>query len=240
MENIDIENIDIPIEEDNINLKSSIYYNSNTPSKAPWVINCAGLLDHRGSPFVQMYTERFVNAGYYVLSYDYRAHGETKKQTRGPWLKHIFKIFNDISDVINWVFENQSHRLLEDDIALFGRSLGAALILTQGYINKHAKKLIALCARYDYAQIKNIEFPEDVIKHISPRYYLKKDPSNYDRIMIAHCEDDPRIPFEHFLKIKEHLGFENENAIKYETGGHSFRGHRDELFEKVIEFLNRK
>ena len=58
--------------------------------------------------------------------------------------------------------------------------------------------------------------------------------------MIAHCEDDPRIPYEHFLKIREHLGFENENAINYETGGHSFKGHRDELFEKVIKFFNKK
>jgi predicted alpha/beta-fold hydrolase len=237
MENMLIENIDIPIEEDNINLKSSIYYTSETPSKSPWIINCAGLYDHRESPFVQIYTKKFVNAGYYVLSYDYRAHGETKKQTRGPWLKHIFKIFSDINIVISWIIDNQSQRLLEDKIVLFGRSLGAAMILTQGYTNQYAKKLIALCARYDYAQIKNIEFPQDVIEHISPKYYLKQDPANLNRILIAHCKDDPRIPFDHFREIKSHLGFDNHNAIEYDTGGHSFKGNREDLFHRVLDFI---
>ncbi|TFG08573.1 MAG: hypothetical protein EU539_02040 [Promethearchaeota archaeon] len=237
MENVQIENVDIPVEKAGINLKSSIYFNSNTPSRAPWIINCAGLYDNRNSPFVQIFTEKFVNAGFYVLSYDYRAHGETKKQTRGTWLKHIFEIFNDINEVINWIIDNEMPRMLDNKLALFGRSLGAAIILTQGYINKNAKKLIALCARYDYANIKNIEFPEDVIKHISPKYYLNKNPSNKKRILIAHCKDDPRIPFEHFLDLKEQLGFDNNNAIEYETGGHSFKSHREDVFQRTLDFL---
>ncbi|MFX0070323.1 MAG: alpha/beta hydrolase family protein [Candidatus Hermodarchaeota archaeon] len=237
MEDIQIENIDIPIQSDNIDLKGSIFYTSDVPDKAPFIINCPGLYDHRFSPFVQIFTEKFTKSGYYVLSYDYRAHGETKKQTRGSWLKHIFKIFSDIHVVIDWILNNESDRLLEDKIALFGRSLGAAMILTQGYENKHAKKLIGLCARYSYAQIKNIEFPQDVIEYISPKYYLKQDPANLNRILIAHCKDDPRIPFDHFREIKAHLGFDNHNAIEYDTGGHSFKGNREELFQRVLDFL---
>ncbi|MFW9937603.1 MAG: hypothetical protein ACFFD5_08130, partial [Candidatus Thorarchaeota archaeon] len=79
MENIIIENIDIPVKSDNINLKGSIYYTHQTPAKAPFLINLAGLLDYRDSYFVKYYSEKFAQAGFYVLSYDYRAHGETKK-----------------------------------------------------------------------------------------------------------------------------------------------------------------
>ena len=75
-----IQNIDIPIVSDNITLKGSIYSTSNTPLKAPWIIILSGFLAHRGSKFVKAFSERFVGAGYYVLAYDYRGHGETAKE----------------------------------------------------------------------------------------------------------------------------------------------------------------
>jgi esterase/lipase len=238
MQNILTENIDIPVKEDNINLKASIYNTSNTPAKAPWIINLAGLLDHRESYFVKFYTEKFVFAGYYVLSYDYRAHGETKKQTGSRWDKMVTKIFEDIHVVIDWILETQSHRILDQKIFLFGRSIGGAIILTHGFIEQRAKKIISLCTRYDYSTT-GVNFPEDIIKKISPKYFLKKNPSNNDRILIAHCRDDERIPFENLEQIQEHLGLPPENVIIYDSGGHSFKGHRDELFEKVIEFLKK-
>ncbi len=236
MEAIQKEDHDIPIPEDNIQLKSSIYYTSTTPSKTPFIINMAGLLDHRESYFVKYYTEKFVDAGYHVLAYDYRAHGETKKQTGSRWDKMVTKIFSDIHVVIDWLLETQKYRLLEDKIALFGRSLGGAIILTEGFIDERIKKLIALCTRYDY-HTTQVKFAEEVIEKISPKYFIKNKPENNKRIFIAHCKDDPRIPYSNFVQIKEHLGLNDENAITFETGGHSFKGHRDELFEKVLEFL---
>ncbi|MBD3256244.1 MAG: hypothetical protein GF383_14190 [Candidatus Lokiarchaeota archaeon] len=236
MENIQEEKIEIPIEEDNINLKASIYHSQNTPLNAPLLINCPGLLDNRESYFVNYYTEKFAYAGYYVLAYDYRAHGETAKQTGKNWLKQIYEIFSDLKHVITWSVNNLSDRIFDNKIALFGRSIGAAIILTQGFIDERAQKLIALCARYDYHKI-GIKFPEDVIKFISPKYYLKDIPSNNSRILIAHCKDDPRIPFENFSEIKKHLGLKASNAIEYETGGHSFKGHRDDIFQISLDFL---
>jgi esterase/lipase len=230
------EKVDIPILPDNVILKGSIYYSENAPHQAPWIINCPGLLDHRESYFVQFYSEKFANFGYYVLSYDYRAHGETAQQTGKNWLKQVYEIFSDIHHVITWIIEKQSHRLLGEKIALFGRSIGGAMILTHGYIDQRAKKLIALCARYDYSKI-NIKFPEDIIKKISPKYFLNKQAVDDNRILIAHCKDDERIPFENFQAIKEHLGLNDEKAIAYETGGHSFKEHREDLFLKSIAFL---
>jgi len=63
LDNVLIENIDIPIESDNINLKGSIYYSSNTP-KAPWIIVLGGILYHRESKFIKYYSENFAKSGY--------------------------------------------------------------------------------------------------------------------------------------------------------------------------------
>jgi len=238
MNNIKIENIDIPIKDENLFLKGSIYSSSNTPKKAPFIINLAGLLDHRESYFVKYFSEKFVNAGFYVLSYDYRAHGETKKQTGSRWDKMAVQIFSDIQIVIDWVLTHQSFRLLEQKIILFGRSLGGAIILTQGFLNKKVKGLISLCTRYDYHTTR-IKFQEEIVKKISPKYFLQDDQSNNRRILLAHCKDDNRIPFSNLSQIKKHLNLNAENVIQYEVGGHSFKGHREDIFNTSLKFIKK-
>ena len=241
MEGIIIEDVSIPVDDNKIFLEGSIYYTNDTPEKAPWIINLAGFMDHRESKFVKIFTEKFSNAGYYVLSYDYRAHGEKAKQTGKNALKWIDKIFLDLPEVISWVLDVQKDRILDEKIALFGRSFGGAIILTQGFIDKRVKVLIALCTRYDYATLERsgAKPSEDLIKLMSPKYFLKKDSSNNDRILIAHCKDDDRIPFYHLNLIKEKLGLNDENTIVYETGGHSFKGNRENIFREALNFLKR-
>ena len=236
MDDIIVENLDIPIVEDNITLKASIYYSPDTEEQAPIIINLAGLLDHRESYFVEFFSKKFVQEGYYVLSYDYRAHGETKKQTGSRWDKMVVKIFSDIHIVIDWVLSNQSGRLLNNQIFLFGRSMGGAIILTNGFGDNRIQKLIALCTRYDYHTTK-IKFPEEIIKKISPKYFLEKKPENSKRVLIAHCKDDPRIPFKNLVQIRDALDLDDENVLEYDDGGHSFKGHREDVLKHVIRFL---
>jgi alpha/beta superfamily hydrolase len=242
MENIQIENIDIPIKSDGVVLKGSIYLTSHTPPKAPWIITLAAFGGHRKTKFIKSYNENFAKAGYYILSYDYRGHGETAEITGELFSKRGYdmypKIYSDINEVISWVLENHSKRLLDDNISLFGRSLGAAIILTHGFIDQRAKILIALSGRYDY-EIHRIKFSKEIIRKISPKYFLKRDALNNERILIAHCKDDDIVPFENFLHIKKHLGLSEENSITFENGGHSFRGHRDKIFEHSLEFLKK-
>ncbi|KKN84272.1 hypothetical protein LCGC14_0290860 [marine sediment metagenome] len=239
------ENIDIPVNSDNIKLKSSIYYTSKTPEKAPFLLNLPGFLNHRGNYLVKFFTEKFANEGYYVLSYDYRGHGETKKQTGPRWAEMIPQIFTDLHIVLEWIIQNQANRLLKNKIALFGRSLGGAIILSHGFIDERAKLLIALSTRYDYNTIRGryqtIEDQkgEDIIRKISPNSFLRKDPLNNERILIAHCKDDDTVPFENLLQIKKHLGLNDENAIEFDSGGHTFSGKREEIFKYSLEFLKR-
>ena len=233
------ENIEIPIRSDHIKLKGSIYFSSKTPLKAPWIIVLTGFLAHRGSKFVKAFSERFAKAGYYVLSYDYRGHGENaRKNGRVDFIKLTPKIFSDIHVVISWILETQSSRILDKKIALFGRSYGGAIILTYGYIDQRVRILISLCTRYDYATVP-FEIPNDLIEKISPKHFLNKNDLNNERILLAHCKDDNRIPFENLIQIKQHLGLKEENVLLYDKGGHSFEGHRDELFEKILEFLKK-
>jgi len=203
--NIKIEDVDIPIDANDISLKGSIYFSSKTQQKAPWIINLSGVPEDRESFFVKYYSDKFARAGFYVLSYDYRGLGETAKKTGRRWDKMLPKTFSDLPKIIDWIIENQIKRLSDDKIALFGRSMGGAIILTNGFIDKRAKILIPLTTRYDYGAYQ-LRFPENTIQKISPKFFLKKDPLNNERILTAHCKDDKRISFESFIKIKEHLG----------------------------------
>jgi dipeptidyl aminopeptidase/acylaminoacyl peptidase len=240
-----LENINIPIESDHINLKGTIYFSSNTALKAPWIVNLAGFMNHRESYLVKYFSERFANAGYYVLSYDYRGHGETKKETGSRWYEMMPQIFSDIHVVIEWIIINQASRLLDEKIVLFGRSLGGAIILSHGFIDERAKLLIALSTRYDYRTIRG-RYPtveehegEEIISKISPKSFLKSDPLNNDRILIAHCKDDDTVPFENLNQIKEHLELNDDNVIEFDSGGHTFSGHREEIFKYSLEFLKK-
>ena len=229
--------VDIPVDKGDLTLKGSIYYSEKTQMKAPFIINVAGLNQHREKYLEKYFSEQFASRGFYVLGYDHRAHGETKKQTGSLWLKHMKEIFNDLNRVITWILESQVNRLSEGKIALFGRSLGGAMILTHGYVDERVFKLIALCTRYDY-HTTTVKFPEDVISKISLKNVANKMDKNNSRILLAHCKDDEFIPFENLGQIKEHLGLDDKNVIVYETGGHSFKGHREEIIQKTIDFIN--
>jgi esterase/lipase len=150
----------------------------------------------------------------------------------------VVQIFSDIRIVIDWVLTHQSYRILEQKIILFGRSMGGAIILTQGFLNKKVKVLIALCTRYDYHTTR-IKFQEEIVQKISPKYFLKDEQSNNKRILIAHCKDDNRIPFSNLSHIKNHLNLDAENVIQFEVGGHSFKEHREEIFNASLKFIKK-
>ncbi|MFW9939784.1 MAG: alpha/beta hydrolase family protein [Candidatus Thorarchaeota archaeon] len=240
-----LENIDIPVEPDHINLKGTIYYTSNTAQKTPWIVNLAGFMNHRQSFLVKYFSEKFAGAGYHVLSYDYRGHGETKEETGSRWYEMMPQIFSDIHVVIEWIITNQRSRLLDGKIALFGRSLGGAIILSHGFIDERAKILIALGTRYDYRTIRG-RYPtveehegEEIIRKISPMSFLKSNPLNNERILIAHCRDDETVPFENVIQIKESLELNDDNVIEFDSGGHTFSGHREEIFNYSLKFLKK-
>ncbi|KKM64030.1 hypothetical protein LCGC14_1505490 [marine sediment metagenome] len=233
-----VKNINIPGKSDNVSLRGSIYYTLNTKHEAPFVVILPGFLEHRTSGFVKYYAKKFANAGYYTLSYDYRAHGETKTRYGSKWNKILPLIFSDIHVVLEWILEFQSSKLLTDKIVLFSRSLGGGIALSHGFIDERAKILIALSPRYDY-HTTNVKFQEEVVKKISPHYFLRRNSMNNERILIAHCRDDDRIPFQNLNQFKDHLGLIDENVIIFESGGHSFKGHREEIFKYSLEFLKK-
>lgn len=235
---IESSDVDIPMDTDDVFLKGSVYFSKKTPKKAPWIIVTTGLLGDRTSYFPNFFIEKFAKAGYYVLCYDHRAHGETAKQTGKNWIKLLPEIFNDIHRVVDWILKTQREKLLDEDIYLFGRSFSGAMSLTQGYQDDRIKKIIALCTRHDYRKIK-AKFPEDCIDFMSCKNYLRDSPNNNNRIMIAHCKDDERILFFNLEKIQQQLKLRDENVVIFEDGGHSFKGHREELSQQALQFLKK-
>jgi esterase/lipase len=233
------ENVEIPVNNGDILLRGLIYSSKKTPKHSIWVINCHGLLEHKKCKFNRFFSENFAAHGYYVLTYDYRAHGETAKQTGKNWLKQMPFIYADLRKVISWVLDTQKDRLIDEQIILFGRSLGGAIILTQGFSDERVNKLIALCTRYDYNSF-HVKFPEDLIKKMSPKYFLSKNEENTHRILIGHCKDDKQIPFENLEYIKTHLDLGEENVMIFETGGHSFHGKKEIVFKHIMKFLEKE
>ncbi|TFF97289.1 MAG: hypothetical protein EU547_04755 [Promethearchaeota archaeon] len=152
-------------------------------------------------------------------------------------MKLLPEIFSDLHKTIDWLLQSQEGRILEKSINLFGRSLGGAIILTEGFIDKRVRKIIACCTRYDYHSVAKIRFPEEVITKISPMYFLKKETMNKSRILIAHCRDDKQIPFKNLKLIKKRLDLPDDNVLIYSEGGHSFRGHREDLFQEALKCL---
>ncbi|MFX1366099.1 MAG: alpha/beta hydrolase family protein [Promethearchaeota archaeon] len=238
MIDIIIEDIEIPTEPDDIILKGSIYYSAKTNPKAPFIIILPGFQEDRESSFVKFFSRKFAENGYYVLSYDYRAHGETKTNHRSKWNIIFPLIFSDIHIVLDWILEHQSERLLNDKIALVGRSLGGGIVLSHGFIDDRAKILIALAPRYDY-HTTQVKFQEEAIRKFSPHNFLRKHQNNHDRILIAHCKDDNRVPFHNLIQIQELLELNENNVIKFDNGGHSFKGRREEIFKYFLEFLKK-
>jgi hypothetical protein len=129
---------------------------------------------------------------------------------------------------------------------LFGRSLGGAIILTHGFIDERARILISLSTRYDYYTIRNRyqsrlpeEKQDEYVKNISPKFFLREDKYNNERILIAHCRDDEIVPFINLHQIRDQLGLRSENVLEFSTGGHTFKGHREEIFKYSLEFLKK-
>ncbi|MFX1504274.1 MAG: alpha/beta hydrolase family protein [Promethearchaeota archaeon] len=238
MTDIIIEDIEIPTRPDDIILKGSIYYTAKNNPKAPFIIILPGFQEDRESGFVKFFSTKFAENGYYVLSYDYRAHGETKTKYRSKWNIIFPLIFSDIHLVLDWILEDQSERLLNNKIALVGRSLGGAIVLSHGFIDERAKILIALATRYDY-HTTQAKFQEEAIQKFSPHNFLRKHQDNHDRILIAHCKDDTRVPFHNLIQIQELLELHEDNVIKFDNGGHSFKGCREEIFKYFLEFLKK-
>jgi acetyl esterase/lipase len=127
-------------------IKSDFYRISNDKIVHPiivWIHGGALMWGSSGSlPKEQL--EFYLNAGYYVLSIDYRLAPETK----------LHEIIEDIKDAIIWV-RNNDKQLQIDPKRLFviGHSAGGYLALMTGYILDNPPR--AIVSFYGYGNIQN-------------------------------------------------------------------------------------
>jgi acetyl esterase/lipase len=107
-----------------------------------WIHGGALILGHRGDLRSEQLS-RYLEAGFAVVSIDYRLAPETKLAT----------ILEDVRDGHNWLREKgpELFRIDPDRIAVVGHSAGGYLTLTCGYRLRHRPR--ALVAFYGYGDI---------------------------------------------------------------------------------------
>lgn len=145
-EKVSLEKIAIPIGGGNsligILLKSPV-----TPQKnSPVLIICHGLGSKKER--VQHLGVLMTFMGFTVLLYDSRGHGETKF---GKIFDALY-IIKDLSNVIDYVQKRAefSGDLSRDEILASGFSMGAGIVLNEGYLDQRVKFVIGFCAWADY------------------------------------------------------------------------------------------
>lgn len=152
----------------------------------------------------------FTELGYDVLMWDYRGFGKTPGK---PTEENIFKD-------ANFLYEEVLKEYSEEQIVLYGRSLGSG-VATFLAANKSPKKLIL---ETPYVHIADIPW-----KHvpIAPFDLLIKHPFRTDRyikevrcpIHIFHGTEDELVPYESSLELAKLLGKNPEELIVTIEGG---------------------
>ncbi len=173
-------------------------------------------------------TEFFVDMNYDVLVMDYRTYGKST----GP-LSEI-ALYNDGQKCYNYLLQRYS----EEDISLYGRSLGGSIASKIASTNQ-PKRLILESPFYSVADVAKNRFPIFPVKKL-----LRYELPSYKHIInvscpitIYHGTDDYVVPF----TSGEKLAFESSKPttlfVAVEGGGHNDLINFDSYRTAVTELL---
>jgi len=138
-----VEDIEIPIGGGKY-LKGDILKSDVTPKKdAPVLIMCHGLGGSRGDYY--MIGLALIKLGFAWFSYDSRGHGQSKNVGDKSDSLYIIKDLKKALDFIE-TREDLSHT----KIIAIGASMGASIVLNEGYLDPRIDFIIAICAWADF------------------------------------------------------------------------------------------
>ncbi len=240
------------------------YYSDLTPEIAPTVIFFHGFggfaQDFNFEPFLSS----LCLAGFRVFAYDYRASGKSRKTNQPPIFKSltpefIQKLYQDPHSVVDWVFGHVG--VDKNRMYLMGASLGGSMVLSSLMYDTRVKKIIAVCAPYDFGQVfsdkalrgtvmgrilfkqmtKHFANPEEFLEifhTLSPCSQIRPEAPEHKKVYLAHCKNDEVINFaKNFVLNVEKLGIPPEQTMIFEKGGHEFHGMTAPLISRVIVWL---
>jgi alpha-beta hydrolase superfamily lysophospholipase len=171
------------------------------------------------------FAKDFVGKGYDFFILDYRGFGKS----RGKRTEEI--LFSDLQQVYQWLSEQYP----EDDIILYGRSLGSGLAARIASWNR-PKMLILDCPYFSFLHhIKRYGFwmPVDWLLryHIRTDRFIKKVRCP---VHILHGANDRLIPFKQSLQLKQ-LAPDNIQLYPIQGAGHNnlpdFPEYHDLLYD---------
>lgn len=224
--------------------------------KFPAVILCHGFALNKDHELMFGLWDAISRAGFLCLRFDFTGHGESKGSFRE------LTISQEIRDIKNAVeFLKATNIVDEKRIAVVGHSLGASVAMLAAAQEKIcAVAEIAGIARLDdfinskfsdfqirewkrkgFVQFYNFdELSADLLRDIERHDILEALKKIKCPLLIVHGTDDTEIPFENAREIFNHANSPKVLEL-IEGADHFFRnaGHRERLYEVVLEFLHR-
>lgn len=232
-----------PRNQSKIKLKNSI------------VVICHGFSDTKEK--LQYYYYPIAYQGHFVLVYDARGTGKSKKLGhRSNFLKRI----EDFNEVLKWIKSKDAYSKLK--INCIGFSIGALTILCAGFQSREIDKIIAISSMSHYKQnipkfnpiiilsylMKGVKlFPSnEENKKLSPYLIIDDAKSKVSkdhwenlskRVMLIHCRNDRVIKYKNFKENRLILESSKENTLTLRRGGHSHKKNECALVGASLKFL---
>ena len=246
-------------------LQAYIYSSDITPEIAPSILFLHGFGGFAQDFNFESILSSLCLAGYKVFAYDFRASGNSREKgepsifgsTDGEFIQLIF---NDVITAIDWVYQHEG--VDKENLSIIGGSLGGGMVLSSALHDERIKKIIGICAPYDFSDVfrdgfidgplinrlyfkilfKKLTDLDDFlakVHDISPIVKIKDDFNYINRVFLAHSQNDEVIAFEkHFIKNVEKMKIPAKNTLVFEKGGHEFTGNTAPLIARILYWLS--
>ena len=245
-------------------LQAYIYSSDTTPDIAPSILFLHGFGGFAQDFNFESILSSICLAGYRVFAYDFRASGSSREKgepsifgaSDGDFIQLIFK---DVITAIDWMYQHEG--VDKENLSVIGGSLGGGMVLSSALHDERIKKIIGICAPYDFSDVFRDGFIDgslinrlyfkflftkltDVdhflakVHDVSPIVKIKEDFNYKDRVYLTHSQNDEVIAFEkHFLKNVEKMKIPAKNTLVFEKGGHEFTGNTAPLIARILYWL---
>jgi len=245
-------------------LQAYTYSSDVTPEIAPSILFLHGMGGFAQDFNFESILSSLCLAGYRVFAYDFRASGSSRKkgessifgESDGNFIQLIFK---DVITAIDWMYQHDG--VDKENLSVIGGSLGGGMVLSSALHDERIKKIIGICAPYDFSDVfrdgfikgplinrlyfkilfKKITDVDDFLSKvhdISPIVKIKDDFDYRNRVFLAHSQNDEVIAFaKHFLKNVEKMKIPAKNTMVFEKGGHEFTGNTAPLIARILYWL---
>lgn len=235
------------VTDDNVHLAGWYSVHSDTSSKGT-ILMFHGASSCRSSLVAEM--KEFYNAGYNVLTIDFRGNGESEGNTTTISYIEV----HDAKAAYDYVAKTG-----EKNISMYGKSMGAATAIRTIAVYQTPVKALICDASFGsvhqaiQGRIRDIHFPPEPLATLMsfwgsiirnywifgtrPSEYVKKV---YCPTLIQRGANDDRVTHEETMEIYNNLASPVKKVVEYSNCGHEslYAKHPDEWRKNILEILD--